>query len=399
MGKRSDFPRHANDFYPTPQSAVPPLIPHLRGIRTFAEPCCGDGALVRHLELVGLRCVYQGDVATGQDALATADYGDPDAIITNPPHTRPLMHALIQHFEKVVPTWLLIDLDWAATKQARPFLLSCTDIVIIGRVRWIEGTKNNGKENFAWYRFDHRHLAAPVFRAGDLVLSAAPRTKKGYTMSEKKLELEVVENAVADDLSIPKPGPFNLDKFKSQAAPTIAGVETLQTALPHCSLSQAKDFVRLHPDDDYWSPELCFVNVPVKGQKIDTLHLIVEGLALQFLPSARVQRFRLALAAKPNDVFFLCHVPTCNLDNAWNASNLQACEQARRFWTQATSRKGEGVEAYKIDSARDADAFPLPKWPTQSLTDLIAVTFAGRMIDTADHPGLLRLIGARQAVS
>ena len=70
-----------------------------------------------------------------------------------------------------------------------------------------------------------------------------------------------------------------------------------------------------------------------KGQKRDTLHLIDEGLAQQYLPSARVQRFRLALATKPNDVFFLCHVPSRGLDNIWNATNLQACEQAKRLWT------------------------------------------------------------------
>jgi len=47
MGKRSSFERRWGDFYPTPRSAVLPLIPHLRGVRTFAEPWCGDGALVR----------------------------------------------------------------------------------------------------------------------------------------------------------------------------------------------------------------------------------------------------------------------------------------------------------------------------------------------------------------
>jgi hypothetical protein len=50
MGKRSSFERREADFYPTPRVAVVPLIPHLRCIKTFAEPCAGDGALVRHLE-------------------------------------------------------------------------------------------------------------------------------------------------------------------------------------------------------------------------------------------------------------------------------------------------------------------------------------------------------------
>jgi hypothetical protein len=95
MGKRSNFERIPRDFYPTPAAAVPPLIPHLRGVRSFAEPCAGDGALVRHLEGFGLRCVYAGDIRDGQDALALDDYGNADAIISNPPWSRDQMHRLI----------------------------------------------------------------------------------------------------------------------------------------------------------------------------------------------------------------------------------------------------------------------------------------------------------------
>ena len=88
---------------------------------------------------------------------------------------------------------------------------------------------------------------------------------------------------------ITKPGTFDLDKFKSKRAATVAGVETLQSGLPHHSISQADDFVRLHSNEErYWSPELCFVNVPIKGQKTSTLHLIEEDLAMQYLPSGKI---------------------------------------------------------------------------------------------------------------
>ena len=78
MGKRSNFERRPGDFYPTPRAAVVPLIPYLGGIRSFAEPCAGDGNLVRHLESFGLRCVYSGDIRDGQDALERDDYGGAD---------------------------------------------------------------------------------------------------------------------------------------------------------------------------------------------------------------------------------------------------------------------------------------------------------------------------------
>jgi hypothetical protein len=206
-------------------------------------------------------------------------------------------------------------------------------------------------------------------------------------------------------LSIEKPGEFSLDKFKSKRAPTIAGVKTLLTALPVHSIAQAKDWVRLHPDEEnYWSPEFCFVNVPIKGQKRETSHLIDEELAVRYLSSGRIIRHRLALATKPHDVFFLCEVPTQNLDNAWNDTNQKACLQAKTFWTQATSRRDEGVDGYDVKSSFDetnskAPPFPELNWPTQKLEALVFATFSGRMIDREDHPGLLRLIGAKQSTS
>jgi hypothetical protein len=165
MGKRSSgFERVKSDFYPTPFAAVPPLIPHLRTarIRRFAEPCAGDGALVEHLQSFKLSCVYAGDIATGQDALARKSYGAIDCICTNPPYERRLMHALISHFETIAPTWLLLELDWSATRQAEPLLPTCSDIVVVGRLKLFAGTACAGKQNFAWFRFDHQHRGGPV---------------------------------------------------------------------------------------------------------------------------------------------------------------------------------------------------------------------------------------------
>ena len=108
---------------------------------------------------------HASDIATGQNALALHSYGGADAIITNPPYTRPLMHALIGHFARTLPTWLLLETDWASTKQAVPFMSMCSDIVSVRRLRWIEGTTMTGMQNFAWYRFDARHSAGPIFHA------------------------------------------------------------------------------------------------------------------------------------------------------------------------------------------------------------------------------------------
>jgi hypothetical protein len=163
MGKRSDFERRDNDFYPTPLEAVPPLIPYLRGIRTFAEPCAGEGDLIRHLESFGLRCVDSGDISTGQDALAR-DHYDADAIITNPPYKRAVGRKLVRHFTTLsTPAWLLLRQGVASTIWMSPLLRHCSDIVAVPRLKLIKGTKSSGTEDHAWYRFDSRHSCGPAF--------------------------------------------------------------------------------------------------------------------------------------------------------------------------------------------------------------------------------------------
>ena len=188
------------------------------------------------------------------------------------------------------------------------------------------------------------------------------------------------------------------EKFKSKNAPTISGVQTLLTALPILKIGEVDDFSRLHPsEDEYWTCELCFVSVPIKGAKRNLLHVIDDDLAVQHLPSKKIKRHRLALACKPeSDAFFFCIVPSQNLDNAYNADALKACHMARSHWIQATSRQSENAEGYKIDFAKDQDAFTEPKWPTRSLDELLEVTFKEANIDYDRHPALLRLIGAKQ---
>lgn len=170
MGKRSDFERRKNDAYQTPPVAVVPLVPHLRGIRTFAEPCAGEGKLIAALQSHGLKCAYRGDIEDGLDALIdpALAYARVDAIITNPPWTREILHPMIRRFQAIAPTWLLFDADWAHTRQAVPFIDQCSHIVSVGRVKWIEDSPYTGKDNAAWYRFHEQHAGGPRFYAKEV---------------------------------------------------------------------------------------------------------------------------------------------------------------------------------------------------------------------------------------
>ena len=151
MGKRSNFKRVERDFYPTPLKAAIPLIPHIKDVSTFVEPCAGDGSLIDILEDHGLSCTSACDEVGGQ------------CIITNPPWDRKLLHKLIPLFTALRPTWLLFDADWLYTVQSAEFLPLLKKVVAVGRVKWIPDSASQGKDNASWYFFNNRIKKDPEF--------------------------------------------------------------------------------------------------------------------------------------------------------------------------------------------------------------------------------------------
>jgi hypothetical protein len=166
MSKRTKkFKRIARDYYPTPPKAVEPLVRHLPEVFTFWEPCAGDGRLIHHIQEARPRaeCVLATDIHPLNSNIVAADALDlfppaPDLIITNPPWSRIMLHPLIDHLAGIAPTWLLFDADWAYTKQSLYFMQFLKVIQVVGRVKWIEGSKTSGLDNAAWYLFDKKDM-------------------------------------------------------------------------------------------------------------------------------------------------------------------------------------------------------------------------------------------------
>jgi hypothetical protein len=166
VGKRSSFERVPRDFYPTPEAAVLPLLPHLPSEAHYAEPCAGDGALIDHLCDAGHICVDAWDIEPQQADILTDDARvrrsvRADWYITNPPWAREILHPIIRNLAEHKPTWLLFDADWMHTRQAAPFMPLLRKVVSVGRVKWIPDSPFTGKDNCCWYLFD-ASAAAPA---------------------------------------------------------------------------------------------------------------------------------------------------------------------------------------------------------------------------------------------
>lgn len=187
MGKRSPgLERRERDFYATPAAPIYKLLPHIKQHAVFAEPMCGDGAIIKVLESRGWRCGFAADIEPQGDMDGTARVMDAfsvtrrqlhgcNVIVTNPPWpasnvTRPKGEApgwptvdLIEHFRPLLPTWFLLSADFAHNEYAVDILPFCEKIVSVGRVRWIEGSAYDGKDNAAWYKFVKDRVPATEF--------------------------------------------------------------------------------------------------------------------------------------------------------------------------------------------------------------------------------------------
>ncbi len=183
----TNFERNSRDFYPTPKEAVIPLINYLDkpGIK-FIEPFAGDGALIRHIEDLSkhhMLCIYASDIdpqvtaigntkhPKGYTTIETHDYTDygrypihelgANCFISNPPwintaESKFLRTSIIHNLSGLLPTWLLLKGAYAFNENMSSSMAICTDIIPIGRVKWIPGSAYSGTEDCAWFRFDKK---------------------------------------------------------------------------------------------------------------------------------------------------------------------------------------------------------------------------------------------------
>lgn len=165
MGKRSDYVPRARDKYYTPLEAVRPLANLIKGTKGFfCEPCAGNGQLVNYIEglLPDFQCILALDIEPEAPWILQADAhtltselaANCDVILTNPPFTWQVLQPLMDRFISICPTILLLPADYMHNQRMKPYMQQCVGVKSIGRVKWIEGSKATGVDNYAWYYFD-----------------------------------------------------------------------------------------------------------------------------------------------------------------------------------------------------------------------------------------------------
>lgn len=177
MGRRSNFTRNKRDYYRTFDPIAGEVLSEwikFGNIR-YVEPFAGNGDLVNQIDKYAT-CVYACDIEPQNENIHKKDAFDiteedlkklkADCIITNTPWNREIFHKAIEHFTpKVRCCWFLIDAPWIFTKQAAPYIERyVTDIVTIGRMKWIPNTNMSSKDDSVWIKTcDIKNIVCPNF--------------------------------------------------------------------------------------------------------------------------------------------------------------------------------------------------------------------------------------------
>lgn len=180
--RKREAARRAEDLYPTAEPEAIRALFAYDGERirdhprpAVWEPACGDGALVREIRAMGVRCVASDLIDRGCPDSTVVDFyttthSPVRAIITNPPygeisskgHGRWLRHTL------ALPGWdylaLLLSLEWpAARANGLGELLDQHPFSWMYMLRWkldFTGEGNPAQRN-AWFVWDKRDPRGP----------------------------------------------------------------------------------------------------------------------------------------------------------------------------------------------------------------------------------------------
>jgi len=144
-------------------------------------------------------------------------------------------------------------------------------------------------------------------------------------------------------------------------------------------------FCRVHPGDEY--KIRCLV---VDDKDNGETYLAAPNMASQLgsLATPKTIRFAVDNAGTPK----LIGEPDLDPSgrrNLWQSSYKDAIKQAENDWVRVQANMAAGQ--YEITPSMSDLGFP--RWPKQSMDELINDAFAGRIIDSPDHPYIRQIQG------
>lgn len=162
------------------------------------------------------------------------------------------------------------------------------------------------------------------------------------------------------------------------------GVQKLLTAVP-VGKPRSSEFFRAHRDDSMTFGAMVF-------EKKESRETYLIDLNVAQLINELVRPVKLHAVIDRQDNLRLIPLPLPPLNgnlNPWHESLAIAIEHAKEKWIRLSANMGLG--RYEVFEAT-AD-LPEPTWPSHNIEKLVQVAFAGKIINSPDHPIVQLLLG------
>jgi hypothetical protein len=181
---------------------------------------------------------------------------------------------------------------------------------------------------------------------------------------------------------------------KSLRVPVNYGTPTkkILTRVPHRKPDKSW-FVRAHPTPDYRDSFGVIELREAAGGIGKELFLVTPPVCAYLAQQEACFAVKLLVTSiNRQGVVFLWKTNLPRDDgrpNSWTESGLEAIQRAEKAWVRVTPNIGSGG----YDLAEAAIELPEPVWPELTLSELLAISFKGAVIDSLDHSVLKRLRG------
>jgi hypothetical protein len=144
-------------------------------------------------------------------------------------------------------------------------------------------------------------------------------------------------------------------------------------------------FCRVHPDIEY--KLRCLL---VDDKENGETYLAAPNMAGHLGSLATAKTIRLAV--DNSGIPKLIGEPDVDLSgrrNLWQSSYKDAIDQAENNWVRVEAN----MKAGQYEITKSTNDLGDPKWPNQSMEELINDAFSGRIIDSPDHPYIRQIQG------
>lgn len=184
--------------------------------------------------------------------------------------------------------------------------------------------------------------------------------------------------------------PLKLSSLRSKSS-VLKGVTSMQSRVPIEHRPAQGVWVRVRPGEANTEIiDLLVATNTSNSADRNNLYVVTDGVRPDL--EAFVRPHKVAVGMTYHDKVVFLWVRSLSVgNNSWTDSALKAMTTAQAAWV--TMETDHPLNEYKVHVAPNTEQWGEPKWPDQSLEELVETAFRDRVIRSLDHPIAARLLG------